>query len=76
MWKGRFEEDTAPVVQRFGQSLDLDWRMAEHDVRGSIAHVRMLGATGLLEPGEALRIEQGLRRVRDEIRSGRPLRSR
>ena len=71
MWKGRFEEDTAPVVQRFGQSLDLDWRMAEHDVRGSIAHVRMLGATGLLEPGEALRIEQGLRRVRDEIRSGR-----
>lgn len=71
MWKGRFEEDTAPVVQRFSQSLDLDWRMAEHDVRGSIAHVRMLGAAGLLEPGEALKIEQGLRRVQDEVRSGR-----
>ena len=70
MWKGRFEEDTALVVQRFSQSLDLDWRMAEQDIRGSIAHVRMLGAVGLLEAGEALRVEEGLKRVRDEIRSG------
>lgn len=70
MWKGRFEEDTALVVQRFSQSLDLDWRMAEQDIRGSIAHVRMLGAVGLLEAGEALRVEEGLKRVRDEIHSG------
>ena len=40
------------------------------DIRGSIAHVMMLGAVGLLEAGEALRVEEGLKRVRDEIRSG------
>ena len=71
MWKGRFEEDTALVVQQFSQSLDLDWRMAEQDIRGSLAHVRMLGAVGLLHPDEALKIERGLIQVRDEIRSGR-----
>ena len=71
MWKGRFEEDTDRVVQQFGQSLDLDWRMAEQDIRGSIAHARMLGAAGLLRPDEALRIERGLKQVRDEIGSGR-----
>lgn len=71
MWKGRFEEDTDRVVQQFGQSLDLDWRMAEQDIRGSIAHARMLGAAGLLSPDEALRIERGLKQVRDEIGSGR-----
>ena len=71
MWKGRFEEDTALVVQQFSQSLDLDWRMAEQDIRGSLAHVRMLGAVGLLHPDEVSRIERGLTQVRDEIRSGR-----
>ena len=70
MWKGRFGEDTAQVLQKFGQSLDLDWRMAGHDVRGSIAHVRMLGAVGLLSAEEAARIEAGLMRVLEEIRSG------
>ena len=53
MWKGRFKEDMAQVVLGFNQSLDLDWRMAEHDIEGSLAHVRMLGATGLLPSGEA-----------------------
>ncbi|MDO4785380.1 MAG: argininosuccinate lyase [Fretibacterium sp.] len=70
MWKGRFGEDTAQVLQKFGQSLDLDWRMAGHDVRGSVAHVRMLGAVGLLSAEEAARIEAGLMRVLEEIRSG------
>ena len=52
MWKGRFEEETAQVVLRFTQSLDLDWRLYEHDIRGSIAHARMLGAVGILKDEE------------------------
>ncbi|NLL36249.1 MAG: argininosuccinate lyase [Fretibacterium sp.] len=71
MWKGRFEEEPALMVQQFTQSLDLDWRMAEHDIRGSIAHVRMLAKVGLLQEQEAEKIEEGLRRVRDEIAEGR-----
>lgn len=70
MWKGRFEEETAQVVLKFTQSLDLDWRLYDHDIRGSIAHARMLGAVGLLKDGEVEQIENGLNTVRREIRSG------
>ncbi|MDR2136877.1 MAG: argininosuccinate lyase [Synergistaceae bacterium] len=70
MWKGRFEEDTAQVVLKFTQSLDLDWRLYDHDIRGSVAHARMLGAVGLLSGEEAEQIENGLNAIRREIRSG------
>jgi argininosuccinate lyase len=70
MWKGRFEEETAQVVLKFTQSLDLDWRLYDHDIRGSVAHVRMLGAVGLLADEEVERIEDGLNAIRREIRSG------
>jgi len=58
MWKGRFSQDTDEAVQKFTQSLDMDWRMALADIRGSIAHVRMLGHTGLLSEEEATVIEK------------------
>ena len=77
MWHGRFREDTAEMVQRFSQSLDLDWRLAPYDVYGSIAHVRMLEHVGLLEQREAAVLEDGLREVLREIQEGslKPLES-
>lgn len=70
MWHGRFKENTAQSVQDFTQSLDIDWRMAECDIQGSIAHVRMLSKTGILKSDEAKKIEIGLRKVLSEIKSG------
>ncbi|MBQ7221269.1 MAG: argininosuccinate lyase [Synergistaceae bacterium] len=71
MWHGRFKHDTAKIVQDFTQSLDIDWRMYEADIQGSIAHVKMLGKTGLLSPDEAAKIESGLHQVLAEIQEGR-----
>lgn len=71
MWKGRFSQDTAESVVNFSQSLDLDWRMAFADIRGSIAHVRMLGKAGLLSEEEAKTIEDNLLVIADEIREGK-----
>ena len=71
MWHGRFTKNTAKTVQDFTQSLDIDWRMYEADIQGSIAHVRMLGKTGILKPEESAKIEAGLLKVRDEIREGK-----
>ena len=70
MWKGRFKEATAEVVQRFTQSLDLDWPMAEDDIRGSMAHVRMLVKVGLLTEEEGAKLLEGLEEVRTEVVSG------
>ena len=54
MWKGRFTAETADVVLRFSQSLDLDWRLAKCDIIGSIAHARMLGRGEALSKGDCL----------------------
>ncbi len=70
MWKGRFSQDMDAAVLGFTQSLDLDWRMAAADIRGSIAHVRMLAHTGLLSGDEALTIEKNLREIAEEIKNG------
>ncbi len=70
MWHGRFKHDTAGIVQDFTQSLDIDWLMYDADIQGSIAHVRMLGKTGILPPDEAAKIEAGLLRVKQEIDAG------
>ncbi|MBQ7561483.1 MAG: argininosuccinate lyase [Synergistaceae bacterium] len=70
MWHGRFKHDTAESVKNFTQSLDIDFRMAECDILGSIAHVKMLGQTGILKPEESAKIESGLNQVLQEIKSG------
>lgn len=70
MWKGRFSQDTNAIVSRFTQSLDLDWRTVDDDIRGSIAHVRMLGKVGLLTAQEALEIESELKRIAKDAKKG------
>lgn len=70
MWKGRFSQDTNAIVSRFTQSLDLDWRTVDDDIRGSIAHVRMLGKVGLLTAREALEIESELKRIAKDAKEG------
>ncbi|HOO64434.1 MAG TPA: argininosuccinate lyase, partial [Synergistaceae bacterium] len=71
MWKGRFKENTAEVVQKFTESLDLDWRMYAEDIRGSKGHVKMLVKIGLLSPEEGEGLCRGLDQVEEEIRSGK-----
>lgn len=70
MWKGRFAQDTDERVARFTQSLDLDWRMVQDDIRGSIAHARMLARVGILSTSEAETIERGLMQIARECESG------
>jgi len=71
MWHGRFKKDMAADVLDFTQSLDIDWRMAECDIKGSLAHVKMLGATGLLKADEAEKIALGLEKVWEEVKAGK-----
>ncbi|MDR1885781.1 MAG: argininosuccinate lyase [Synergistaceae bacterium] len=70
MWKGRFSQDVNEVVRRFTQSLDLDWRTVQADIRGSIAHARALLRARLLTPGEASDIERELVKIAGEAARG------
>jgi argininosuccinate lyase len=70
-WSGRFGEPVDAFVQRFTASVTFDQRFALHDIRGSLAHARMLAACGVLSRADLKAIETGLAKVRAEIRAGR-----
>jgi len=71
LWGGRFEKQTDEAVEAFTASIGVDARLWEVDIRGSIAHARMLGKTGALTSDEADAIIAGLNALREDIAAGR-----
>ena len=69
-WGGRFSQPTNKMVETFTESVSFDSRLYAHDIAASIAHVRMLGHTGILPSGEAELIEQGLAGILSDIDQG------
>jgi argininosuccinate lyase len=71
MWKGRFHEETAPIVQQFTESVSYDWRLYRVDIQGSVAHAAALAKAGLLSQEERQLIETGLKAIEQEIAEGK-----
>lgn len=69
-WSGRFNEPVSELVQRYTASVGFDWRLAEYDIRGSLAHAHMLAAVGIIGPDDLAAIERGLSQIQKEIRNG------
>lgn len=69
-WGGRFEKSPGKFLQEYGASLPVDKRMWAEDIRGSIAHARMLALQGIISESDADAIESGLSDVYREIKSG------
>jgi argininosuccinate lyase len=67
MWGGRFAAGTDSLVEAFTASIQVDRRLYAEDIRGSMAHARMLGRVGVLTEAEAEAIVTGLAQVRQEI---------
>ena len=70
-WSGRFTEPVAERVQRYTASVSFDKRLAEHDIRGSLAHARMLAACAVISKRDLAAIESGMRTILAEVRSGK-----
>ena len=70
LWGGRFEAGLEKWVEEFGASISFDQKMAEFDLKGSIAHVTMLGQTGIIAPEEAGQIKAGLEELLQEFHAG------
>jgi len=69
-WSERFEEGLNPFIERFNASISFDLILLEEDLEGSIAHVQMLGKTGIITSEEAAQIESGLEAIRVEASKG------
>ncbi len=63
MWGGRFAEGPAAVMREINASLPFDKRLWRQDIRGSVAHAKMLGAQGIIAPADAGAIIAGLEGV-------------
>ncbi len=70
MWGGRFAGSPAEAFDRLNASLPVDRRMWAEDIAGSRAHASMLGAQGIIPAADAEAIDQGLRRIHDEMADG------
>ncbi|HZV36602.1 MAG TPA: argininosuccinate lyase [Verrucomicrobiae bacterium] len=68
---GRFAAGPGADVARFTESISFDWRLWEHDIRGSIAHATMLQKIGILTNAELKEIVGGLESIAQEIRDGK-----
>lgn len=71
LWKGRFKKELAKETNDFNSSISFDSRMFEEDIKGSIAHATMLGATGIIDKGESEKIVAGLSEILADIKSGK-----
>lgn len=70
LWGGRFTKPADKTAEGFTSSLAFDRRLYKQDIRGSVAHARMLAKQGIISAGDAARIEQGLREIEAEIEAG------
>lgn len=70
LWGGRFTKQTNHLVEEYTASIKFDQALALEDVQGSLAHVTMLGACGILPQEDVEKIKAGLLRVQEKINAG------
>ena len=70
LWGGRFEGTVEDWVEQFGASISFDHQLAKFDLMGSLAHVQMLGQTGILSLEEAEQIQDGLKALLRDLEAG------
>ncbi len=71
LWSGRFGKDTDALVNDFNASIQFDQRLYKEDITGSMAHAKMLGATGIISVADAEAIVAGLQSILADIEAGK-----
>ncbi|AAQ57794.1 argininosuccinate lyase [Chromobacterium violaceum] len=70
-WSGRFSEPVSELVKHYTASIGFDYRLAEVDIEGSLAHAAMLNRSGVLSDADLEAIRRGMADILDEIRAGK-----
>ena len=70
MWGGRFASGPAAVMEAINASIDFDRKLYAQDIRGSLAHARMLAETGIISAEDEAKIAHGLNTILSEIEAG------
>lgn len=71
LWGGRFAKQTAKLMEEFSESISYDYKLAEVDITGSIAHAKMLGKCGIISQDDSNEIVNGLEEILQEYHDGK-----
>ena len=69
-WAGRFTEPMSELVKRYTASVAFDKRMWRQDIRGSLAHAKMLAKQSIISTVDYADIQRGMAQIVAEIESG------
>ncbi|MCR5401276.1 MAG: argininosuccinate lyase [Treponema sp.] len=70
LWHGRFEDGPDAAAVAFETSIHVDERMAFDDIKGSIAHAKMLSKCGIISQEEMKAIVSGLESIEKDLQDG------
>ncbi|BAQ14323.1 argininosuccinate lyase [Clostridium botulinum B2 128] len=70
LWGGRFKEEESKLMEDFNSSLSFDKKLYYEDIKGSIAHVKMLVNQNIIKEEEKEKILLGLEEILKEIDEG------
>lgn len=71
MWAGRFEKEENELTNEINSSINVDKRLYKYDIRGSIAHVTMLGECNIISKKDSKEIISGLKGILSDVESGK-----
>ena len=71
LWAGRFKKELDQTTNDFNSSISFDSRMADQDIRGSLAHSEMLCKQGIISKEDRDAIYAGLKGILDDLHSGK-----
>ena len=69
VWGSRFNNSTSKIFEKIGASIDVDKRLFEEDIFGSIVHAEMLVKQKIIDKDVGNKIINGLKIIRKEIRN-------
>ncbi|MCQ2509862.1 MAG: argininosuccinate lyase [Lachnospiraceae bacterium] len=70
LWGGRFTKETDQLVYNFNASITFDQKFYRQDIKGSMAHVKMLAKQGILTEDEKDQILAGLEGILRDVENG------
>jgi len=71
VWGTRFNNPTSRIFEKIGASIDIDKRLFEEDIVGSIVHTQMLVKQKIISKKKGIKIISGLKKIRIEIKKNK-----
>lgn len=70
LWDARFKKEADERLNDFNSSITVDKRMYAQDIKGSIAHVKMLAKQNIIPESDAIKIVNNLQVIKKDIENG------